>query len=103
MNEQNLIPIKDSDVARALQEKSAKKRSENCARRKSLKEELEILLELTKGDKTYQELMSLSMINQAIKGNVKAYETIRDTIGQKPVEKQEIVSDIPIIIDKVEK
>lgn len=103
MNEQNLKPIRSSERARELQELSAKKQKENSIRRKSLKEELEILLELTKGDKTYQELMSLSMINQAIKGNVKAYETIRDTIGQKPVEKQEIVSDIPIIIDKVEK
>lgn len=103
MNEQNLKPIRDSQRARELQELSAKKQKENSIRRKTLKEELEILLELTKGDKTYQELMSLSMINQAIKGNVKAYETIRDTIGQKPIEKQEIVSDIPIIIDKVEK
>ena len=62
--------------------------------RKTLKEEL--LLLLSQGDT--QEKISLSVIQQALKGNVKAFETIRDTIGEKPVEKveSEVVSKIRV-------
>ena len=41
MNEQYLQPIKDSNVARELQAKSAKKRSQNCKERKLIKQGLE--------------------------------------------------------------
>lgn len=62
--------------------------------KRTLAEELRLLLEeaLTdsKGQKvTTQKAISVSMIKQAMKGNTKAYEIIRDTIGQKPVEKVE--------------
>ena len=57
--------------------------SGDIAARKTLKEEL--LLLLSKGD--IQEKMSLSMIAKALNGDVKAFEVIRDTIGEKPVEK----------------
>ena len=30
--------------------------------------------------------MSVSIINEVLSGNVKAYEVIRDTIGEKPVD-----------------
>lgn len=49
--------------------------------RKALKEELIILLSM--GDT--QEKISLSLIKEAIKGNTKAFEVIRDTIGEKPI------------------
>ena len=67
--------------------------------RKTLKEEL--LLILSQGDT--QEKISLSLIQQALKGNVKAFETIRDTVGEKPVEKveNEVVSKIRVdLIDE---
>lgn len=40
-------------------------------------------------DKTMKQLIK-SMIVQAKKGNTKAFEILRDTVGEKPVEKQEI-------------
>ena len=51
--------------------------------RKTLKEELLILLE----NGNTQEQISLAVIKKALEGDIKAYETIRDTIGEKPVEK----------------
>ena len=59
-------------------------------KRKTLKEEL--LLMLSDGD--IQEKISLALINEAIKGNnagsvTKAFEVIRDTIGEKPADKVE--------------
>lgn len=66
--------------------------------RRTLKEELLFLLE--QGDT--QEKVNLAMIKQALKGNVKAYALIRDTIGEKPVEKQEITGkDGTPLVEKV--
>lgn len=51
--------------------------------RKTLKEEL--LLLLSEGDT--QKKVSSALIKKAQKGDVKAFITIRDTIGEKPMEK----------------
>lgn len=85
-NEQNLKPIRDSQRARELQVKAAEKQRENIARRKSLAEELTALLSV--GDT--QKKLSLSLIEKALKGDTKAFEVLRDTIGEKPTDKQEI-------------
>ena len=85
-NEQNLKPIRDSQRARELQEKAAIKQRENIARRKTLKEEL--LLLLSQGNT--QEKISLALIQKALNGDTKAFEVIRDSIGEKQTEKQEI-------------
>lgn len=84
-NEKNLIPIKNSKIARQLQEKSVKKRHENTIRRKTLAEELLALL--STGDT--QKKMSLSLIEKALQGDTKAFEVVRDSIGEKPTEKVE--------------
>ena len=60
--------------------------------RKTIREELEFLLakqlKNNKGeDISTREAISTAMIGQAIKGNVKAFIAIRDTIGEKPTEK----------------
>ena len=85
-NEQNLKPIRDSQRARELQEKAAEKQRENIARRKTLREELLALL--SKGDT--QTRISLAQLEKALNGDTKAFEVIRDTIGEKPTDKQEI-------------
>jgi hypothetical protein len=82
-NEQNLKPIRDSQRARELQEKAAQKQRENIAKRKTLKEELLLLL----SQNNTQEKMSLALIKKAINGDTKAFEVIRDSIGEKQVEK----------------
>lgn len=95
-NEQNLVDLRDrtpeerSEIGRKGAEASNKVQRE----RKTLKAELLLLLE--QGDT--QEKISLSLIQQALQGNVKAFETIRDTIGEKPVEKveNEVVSKIRV-------
>ena len=61
-------------------------------KRKTIREELEFLLEKklknNKGeDISTREAISTALIGQAIKGNVKAFIAIRDTIGEKPTEK----------------
>lgn len=84
-NNQNLKPIRDSKRARELQEKAAQKQRENIARRKTLAEELLALL--SAGDT--QKKMSLSLIEKAVQGDTKAFEVVRDSIGEKPTDKVE--------------
>ena len=61
-------------------------------KRKTIREELEFLLAQQLKNKkgkyiSTREAISTAMIGQAIKGNVKAFIAIRDTIGEKPTEK----------------
>lgn len=82
---ENLKSLADrtKEEQREIAKKGGIKSGEVRRARKTLKEEL--LLLLSKGDT--QEKMSLSMIAKALNGDVKAFEVIRDTIGEKPVEK----------------
>jgi hypothetical protein len=87
MNESNLIPNSDrtpkerQELARKAGIASGKARRE----RKTLKEEL--LLLLSKGDT--QQKISLAILQKAMNGDTKAFEVIRDTVGEKPIDKVE--------------
>ena len=90
MNEKNLIPNSERSPSEVREngKKGGIASGEARRKRKTLKEEL--LLMLSDGD--IQEKISLALINEAINGNnagsvTKAFEVIRDTIGERPVEK----------------
>lgn len=100
-NEQNLIKPDDltPEQRRENASKAGKASVEAKRRRKTLKEEL--LLLLSDGD--VQERLSLALIDEAMNGNkagsvTKAFEVIRDTIGEKPVDKVEN-KNVDIVID----
>ena len=89
-NEHNLIPNSERTPSelREMARNGGLASGEARRKRKTLKEEL--LLMLSDGD--IQEKISLALINEAINGNnagsvTKAFEVIRDTIGERPVEK----------------
>ena len=87
-NEQNLKPVKSKKEARERGRKGGLASGEARRKRKTLKEEL--LLMLSDGD--IQEKISIALIKEAINGNnagsvTKAFEVIRDTIGERPVER----------------
>ena len=89
-NEQNLIPNSERTPSelREMARNGGLASGEARRKRKTLKEEL--LLMLSEGD--IQEKISIALINEAINGNnagsvTKAFEVIRDTIGERPVEK----------------
>lgn len=90
-NNENLIPVNTlcKEDAKAIRSKGGYARAEKIKNRKTMKAMLEILLEKeitnAKGEKaTTQEAITVSLIKQALKGNVKAFEIIRDTMGEKP-------------------
>ena len=76
--------------------------------KKILRDCLEMLLEKEITDKsgntmTGAEAMAVKVFQQALKGDLKAFEIVRDTAGQKPVEKV-VISEIDTdVINEVER
>ena len=97
---QNLIPAnkRSKEEARKISSNGGKKSGEVRRKRKQLREELLALLSAGNTQKN----ISLALIDQALNGNVKAFETIRDTIGEKPVEKVVMSEVDPNVISEVE-
>ena len=93
-NEDNLKPIRSADVAREMQLKSAKKRSENAKERKLIKDR--ILERMSEDD--WDEMID-GLISRA-KDDTKSYESLRDTIGEKPKDQLEVTAmDINVVLD----
>ena len=77
---------------------SAKARAE----KKQLKELLELALsqpsDIVDGEDNYTAITA-ALVQKAIQGDTKAYEVIRDTLGQKPVEQQQMDLTATIEVD----
>lgn len=109
-NEQNLIKKEDRTPSQRRENASKAGKASGEARRnkKLLRECLEILLEREISDKsgnkmTGAEAMAAVVFQKAIKGDLKAFEIVRDTAGQKPVEKV-VISEIDTdVINEVER
>ena len=84
-NEQNLIPNSERTPSelRKMARNGGLASGEARRKRKSLKEELLLMLE----DEELQQSVAIALIKQAQKGNVKAFGMLRDTIGEAPIEK----------------
>ena len=93
-NEKNLKPVRTKEEARKRGRQGGIKSGIVRAQRKTLREELITLLESKVEDKTIQEKISYTHIHEALSGNVKAFETIRDTIGEKPQDKLNISGEV---------
>lgn len=110
-NEQNLRPFtSDQSREEAVKNGAAGGIASGQSRRekRDLRRALEMLLEKEYKDKagnslTGTEAISAKLFEQAMKGNIKAFETLRDTVGQKPVEKVMIAEVDQRIIDEVER
>lgn len=110
-NEQNLTPF-TSEQSREEAVKNGRKggiaSGRARAEKRDLRRALEALLEKEWADKngnmlTGTEAISLKLFEQAMKGNIKAFETLRDTVGQKPIEKVMMAEVEPEVIDEIEK
>jgi hypothetical protein len=87
-NPQNLVNFtsdQDREAAVRNGRKGGIASGEAKRRRKSLREQLEILLE----NGNTQESVAVALIEKAMGGDVKAFEVLRDTVGEKPVDKVE--------------
>lgn len=114
----NLIPQSErtKEEQREIAIKGGIASGEARRKKKLIKEQLELLLSLPLKDENAkrkleqiginadnldnQMTMVISMWNKAIKGDVQAFNSIRDTLGQKPVEQYEEIKP-PVIVDDI--
>lgn len=99
MNEQNLKPFgeRTEEEQREIHRKGGIASGKARAEKRDLRKALEMLLEQTFTDKkgntkTGTQAVTERLFAEVMKGNVKAFEVLRDTVGQKPVEKVEQVN-----------
>lgn len=105
-NEQNLKPS-EYKLSREEAKRGGIASGEARRRKRDLRIALETLLEKEYQDKkgntlSGAEAISTKLFEQAMKGNVKAYETIRSTVGQDPVQKIAVAEVEQSVIDEVE-
>lgn len=55
---------------------------------------------LTDDELTVSQVLNVAMVQESLKGNVKAYESIRDTAGYTPKKELEITTDIMTDTDR---
>ena len=106
-NEQNLR-VPTSSEARENGKKGGIASGEARRKKKSLREAMQILMDadLTGKDgktMTGTEAMAAKAFQAALKGDWKAWELVRDTAGQKPVEKVMIAEVDPDVVAEVER
>ena len=107
MNEQNLKPL-STEKAREIGAKGGKASVEARRKKRDLREALEMLLEKDFKDRNGNvlsgtEVITAKLFEKASKGDVRAFETIRSTVGQDPVQKVMIAEVDQAVIDEVEK
>ncbi len=104
----NLKAPRTSEEAREKGRKGGIASGKARAEKRDLRKALEMLLEREFKDKngttiTGTEAISAKLFEQAMKGNIKAFETIRTTVGQDPVQKVMIAEVDEDVINEVER
>lgn len=103
-------PFEPGERAREIGRNGGRKSQKKAKERKTLREDLlAVLTDMTIPQKDtgkkvpVQEALSIAVIKAALNGNVRAYEIIRDTIGEKPAEKISFTTPPAEVISQVEK
>nr|DAO43720.1 MAG TPA: hypothetical protein [Caudoviricetes sp.] len=113
--EENLIPLnqRTKEEQREIASKGGKASVEARRRKKTMRENLEILLSMplkpgkgadidnaenmkdfSKENVTVEQAMLMAQIQKALKGDIYAFEAVRDLIGERPVNKTEVSADV---------
>ena len=104
-NNENLKPVRTKSEARKRGANGGKKSGEVRRQKKTMREMLDYLLQQDITNKQGEtkntlEVMMTAQIKEAIKGNTKAAQFVRDTIGEMPTQKIDFV-EVPIIQDDI--
>lgn len=106
--EDNLVKGYEAHKLTAEEQSMGGKASAEARRKKrDLRMALEMLLEKEYTDNqgkkiTGTEAITAKLFQQAMRGNIRAFETIRSTVGQDPVQKITVAEINQDIIDEVE-
>lgn len=113
--QENLIPFNErtEEEQREIARKGGRASVEARRRKKTMKENLELLLtmplnkgkgadiekgknlkDFAKENVTVEQAMLIAQVQRALKGDAQAFEMIRDLIGEKPVDKKEVSASV---------
>lgn len=101
-NEENLkghgFHERTASEQREIAKKGGIASGESRRARKTFKEELIALLEADDNNKK----ISVALLEKALDGDITAFTTIRDTIGEKPVVEQRVnITESPKLVDVI--
>lgn len=67
--------------------------------KRTLRAALEVLLDRKLTDKgmTGREAVAIALFEKAVAGDVKAFQELRDTVGEKPVDKTEMSGSLDVV------
>lgn len=88
MGVENLRPVRSKEEASKKGRLGGVASGKARRKKKQLRECLEILIEREINGMTTADAISTALVEKALTGDTKAFEIIRDTLGQKPVDKQ---------------
>lgn len=97
MNDKNLIPLtkRTPREQKQISSKGGKRSAEVKKEKKLLKDLLQTILEMKDHEGVdNQTLITLALTEKAKMGDTKAFEVIRDTLGQKPKDQVELEGKI---------
>lgn len=94
-NPQNLTPFDkmEPEKKKAVQSKGGKAGAVSKRKRKAFKEALKTALTIIADEETQQTVQDKgieALLAKFMAGDLKVFEIVRDTIGEKPTEKQEV-------------
>ena len=106
-NEQNLRPG-EYKLTQEEQKRGGKRSAEVRRQKRDIRRALEALLEKTYTNKQGEvlsgaEIIAIKQMEKAIKGDTRAFEVVRDSSGQKPIDKVVLSEIDQEVIDEVEK
>ena len=98
-NIENLKPVRTKKEARERGTNGGKKSGEVRRERKAFKEALLLALEAKKDGKTIQDIGIDALMKKYMIGDLEAFKTVRDTIGEKPTDKVSIGQEKPFKVE----
>ena len=97
-NENNLNPVRSENEAREKGKKGGIASGEARRKQKTIRETLEMMLSGKMPDgATRQDAIVGALMEKALSGDVRAFEAIRDSIGDKPVNAISGVDGEPLV------
>ena len=101
--QENLKPVRSKEEARERGRKGGKASGKARREKATIKQYLKWMLEEGNYDgKSGAEAIATSAVDKAIQGDVKAMTFVRDTVGEKPVDKIQKIEVDPSVVEEVE-
>lgn len=91
MAKEDLKPVRSKDEAKERGKKGGIASGEARRKKKTIRKTLEMMLSGKMPDgATRQDAIVVALMEKALSGDVRAFEAIRDSVGEKPTEKMNV-------------